>query len=308
MKSKLKLLCLIFFVLDISLAYSAKNFNDLREHEAFFKSQSKEYVEWLSKSGFKELTHFHDTKVSSNKVVLIIGSSFNSDDSLKVYWKTIQNNYYNATHGLLADKILKQFAFLTDLDFTEAEIVIQGKQFVSNSIRIYFKDYTQVAENFPNTMSPGNIQLPIEEITLESTENLIKYQNSDTELVKKLRRTISNFIRKYYEAKGARWYTANVDTTETYYNSFTYRITCLNNEILKDGYYEFVQFYVSIQKINNTVSVYYDINGKFAAGVFCPKQREALYKPVEGTYPGKMEAYAKSMEQKLTEKLKGISP
>jgi len=280
MKSKSTLLCLILFVLDISLAYSADYSTDLRQYEAFFKSQSNEYVQWLSQSGFKELTHFHETKVSSDKVVLIIGSSFTTDDSLKVYWKEIQKNYYNTTHGLLADKILKQFAFLTDLDFTEAEIVIQGRQFASNSIHIYFKDYTQITENFPNTMSPGNIQLPIEDITLESTEKLIKYQNSDITLVKKLRRTISNFIRKYYEGKGARWYTANVDTTQTYYNSFTYRITCLSNEILKDGYYEFVQFYVSIQRINNTISVSYDINGKFAAGVFCPKQKEAIYKPI----------------------------
>ena len=295
-------------MLDISLSYAANNSTDLRQYEAFFKSQSNEFVQWLSQSGFKELTHFHETKVSSDKVVLIIGSSFNSDDSLKVYWKEIQKNYYNTTRGLLADKILKQFAFLTDLDFSEAEIVIQGRQFAANSIHIFFKDYTQITENFPNTMSPGNIQLPIEDITLESTEKLIKYQNSDVTLVKKLRRTISNFIRKYYEGKGARWYTANVDTTQTYYNSFTYRITCLNNEILKEGYYEFVQFYVSIQRINNTISVSYDINGKFAAGVFCPKQKEAIYKPIEGTYPGKMEAYAKSMEQKLTEKLKGISP
>lgn len=128
---------------------------------------------------------------------------------------------------------------------------------------------------------------------------------SKKDSVSHIRRELSKFIIDYYKDKGSFWYDAYVDTSRTFYNKFIYRITCLTDEIITDGYYEYIQFKAEILIQDNAIEVRYDILEKYASGILCPHQRQQFYKSMETYYSDELEDYREDMHNRIETFLKG---
>lgn len=295
----------VLYLLPCTYVIAQSDATDLIIYQEYFENQIKEYKIWLEKTGLTPISNIHTFDVYTDKVVLTLQSSYATDDSLKAYWNANQREFYRNNNHLISDKLFEQFIFLLDLLPNQAEIVIVGKQFHDSYLKIHYTTYLQVEENFPSVMAAGTVNIKLDELKFSNTESKLKVDGDKSELISEIRRNLSHFLIDYYEDKGTYWYTAQVDTSKTFYNTFTYIITCLNNEIISEGHYEFIKYNITIERIENTISVQYDISGKFAAGIFCPKQREAIYKPIESYYPGALDEYANDMKNRINDKLLG---
>lgn len=278
--------------------------NDLREDKPFFDNQILEYEAWLEEAGINELFEVDFTDVYADKLQVNLKSQYATDDSLKIAWKMLQEEYYKKKQGNIGEKMLENMAFLMDIGLDSVALVIQGRQFESTEIKIYFEGYVRVMENFPNVLSGGTIEIPLNKLRLGAYIRPIS-RSAQRVSVPEVRRALSDYILDYYKEKGTYWYKAHVDTSRNFYNRFVYVITCLNKEIISDGFYEYIWFKVEVVLQDSQLEVRYDIIGKYAPVLTCPRQREKFYKSIETHYPGKLKSYAEDMHARIENFLMG---
>jgi hypothetical protein len=276
---------------------------DLRADSIFFHQQVKEFGNWLNKTNIRSIAKIDHLEINSNNLSLILVSNYKTDDSLKVAWRTLQKQFDNTQIEQISEKIFNTFTFLCAIGPDSVSIYIKGKEFKDDGIKIYYKDYVRTDENFPNTLASGILELKLKDISLEHGKKLSSVKSGTS--VSQVRRSINDFIKDYYSHKNGGWYRVNVDTTRNFFNKSTYIITCIKNEIISDGYFEFIQIQVQVYLKGDSIQISYDILGKYATGILCPNQRDKFYKSMETYYQGKVEQYAEEMKERINTHLRG---
>ena len=303
-----KAFLLVYFFSLSFVALFAQNRSDLSLHQDFFDEQKEEFTAWVKTIGFDAIAIPKRAVAEQHKVTFYFQSVFATDDSLRVAWETAQNLYYQQYRGRVGERIFDQLAFLYDVALDELEIKILGNEFKTTNIAIFHQDnHLQVEENFPNVFANSKIILQKDLFKKELALPLGKL-NVNALVAKESKKNITtdniciylgNYLQDYYRKKGTSWYRAHVDTTRTYYNKIIYRVTCLNNEIIQDGFFEYLQIKVEVAQQGDEVSVTFDLIGKYAPGLICPEQKSKFYKSMETYYPNELEEYAKHLQDKI---------
>lgn len=286
---------------------------NLSIHQSFFEKQLPEYNAWMKSIGIDAIATTKAVQAYNSNVVFYLQSVFATDDSLKVAWKAAQDQYYKKYRGRIGERLFDQLAFLYDLELDELEIIILGNQYSNTNIRIYHRDnYLQIEENFPNFFGASDIIIkkdlfekdfvvPIGKLNVNA---LVDENGQRVIAVDKIRAYLGDYLQKYYSDKGTTWYKAHIDTDRTYYNKMIYRVTCLNNEIIQDGFFEYIQIKVEVAEQGEEVLVKFDLLGKYASGLICPKQKTKFYKSMETYYPNELKDYAEYIHDKLENHLR----
>jgi hypothetical protein len=290
---RLPYLVIIFVVSSLTLFAQY----DLTKYKVFFQQQKEEFSFWLQSNGMDKVFFVSDLNISQDKLILKLQSQFETDDSLNVAWDEIQQAYYELSKRRISEKMFDLFIFLCDLEPELAEIHIYGKQ--SRCIRIYYDKYFKLEEGFPKKQSEGgNIEIPLENIKYHKTGSQFT-QDQKGVTVSELTKDIGTFLYEYYKEKNGGIYKVNVDTSRSYVHHFVYRITCLKNEIIQNNFFEFIQIKVVVTQQSQTIQLQYDIQGKYAPYLRCPKQRDEFYKSIEAHYPDAIENYTEHIHNKL---------
>jgi hypothetical protein len=282
---------------------------DLRKDEVFFKNQLTEFHEWLRSTNLNGIVKIDSLQVSPDLVKLYMKSEVKTDDSLKVIWRELQTQFDEIHNGRVGEKMFETLSFLFDLGLDSLQILILTPESNVPKIKLSYSNYFREDENFPNTLGQviinPDIFNPLEKVAIPITEKSYKTRGKRAE-VPEVRRAISHFLHDYYKNKGTAFYSAVIDTSRSagIYNKVIYRMTCLNNEIVQNGFFEFIQFKVEVMEENNAVLIKYDIQGKYASGILCPNLREDFYKNID---PKQVEEYAEMMQDKIKYYLKSKS-
>lgn len=277
--------------------------SDLQADSVFFLQQVEEFGNWLDTTNISSIAHIDHLEIYSDNLSLILESNYKTDDSLKVAWNSLQEQYDNTQIEQISERILNTFAFLCDIGPDSVTIYIKGREFKDSGVKIYYKDYIRVDENFSNVLSSGIFEINLKDIRIEHGKRMNTLSSGTS--VSQVRKSISDYLLNYYSDKNGGWYKVNVDTTRNFFNKFTYRITCIKNEIISDGYFEFIQIQIKVYQKDDDIQVSIDVQGKYASGILCPNQREKFYKSMETTYPGTVERYTELMLDRINNHLKG---
>lgn len=273
---------------------------DLREHEAFFQTQLPHFTSWMEDNQLNQFFTVRALDVQADSLVLILDNAFQADDSLKKAWEDLEKDHIISHRMRIGEEIFNQFAFLFQIKPDQSVIRVIGQDGQTVCIRIYYDEYLQIKNLFSAEMEGGTLNIPLQKIDNLSVIKRVSYGADEESTVKAITKSIKTFLRDYYKEKGARWYMAHIDDSRSYFNSFMLRITCLNKEIITDGYYEYIQVKVKVQQSGDEIQVSYNVYGAYASGILCPKERDSFYKPIgENNYPGKMEDYAFHIEQMI---------
>ena len=298
--SKKTFIIIFFYVFSFSTGGYAQE--KLSFYKDFFNGQKIIYDNWLNMQNFNYMFKSSSLKITDKKLELHIQSNFNTDDSLRLAWEGFRDASFQQSGDRLESFLLSQFAFLMQCNIDSTSIYIKDKNSTKTLISINFDEDIILETFFSLTMEGGSLSIPINEIFNKGKEQQVFVE---TLHVKKISKSIKEFLYSYYAPKSTFFYNAHIDTLESYYNSFTIRVSCINKEIISDGYFEYINIRVEIEKIENTIIVRYDIYGAYASGIRCPRFREGFYVPIgENNYPGKMAIYAMKMKNKINDFLR----
>lgn len=291
-------LLIIFAVCILSQALYAQE--DLKEHQAFFQTQLPHFQAWMNANQLNQLFTVKDLDIQQDSLVLRLNSVFDTDDSLKSAWEKVETDHMVNHRLRIGEEIFDQFAFLFQIRPEQAVIRVLRKDTNNTLIHIYHDEYLQIQSLFPTQMEGGTLNISLDKIRNLAVVQRASYGVDEDHTVRAINKSIKTFFKDYYREKGARWYMAHIDESRSYFNSFMLRITCLNKEIITDGYYEYIQIKVKVQQSGNDIQVSYNVYGAYASGIICPKDKDAFYKPIgENNYPRKMEDYAFHIEQMI---------
>ncbi|GAB3169698.1 hypothetical protein GCM10027291_20460 [Telluribacter humicola] len=264
----------------------------------FYRDQLVEFDQWLS------TTHISDNlKIDSvsyqqegDTLVLLLRSGYKTIDSLSTSWNSVDNQLLERLTSLV-ELLHQQGSFLFDLPPGLLRIEVQGSGGQPFS-EIYFTE--EVKYKNLSVMSGKPIIIPAQELHLPSFKRI---PLPGKPLVKAVTQTLARELKRYYSSKPSSWfYSVQVDTTRTFYNSLIYRVTCLKNEITNDNYFESIELTVDVaQQAKSTVEVRLTIRGKYSGGLLCPEQRDKFYYSMDGKYDGNVNLYASVMERRIEE-------
>lgn len=297
-----RILWLVFYVL---LSGNVLAQEDLTADLPFFQEQLPEYQNWLKTLGVDAYFTTDGVAVAEDKVKVSLKSQL-SDDSLKVVWKELNRKYYEENRWRFGQKLFGQLVFLLDLKDPQLELLIFSQETNDTLVHVYFLEYLRVEEFFSNKMVSGIINIPLESVNLDAHTATERMEGAAYK-AEEVARALGQFIRKYYESRqGGWWADPEIDVSNSYFCYFKYDITCIKNEILSDGYYEFIQFEVEVLKQDKEILVKYDIKGKYAPYILCPGKRNKFYKMMDDE--AAMESYSRKMSKKIESFLKGYHP
>lgn len=148
-------------------------------------------------------------------------------------------------------------------------------------------------------MSGKPVVISLEELRLPISSKRITLNGKH--LVKAVSSVLSSQLNKYYGTKPSSWlYSVKVDTARSSYNKLVYRVSCLKNEIIDDGYFEFIEITLDVaQQPNGSIEVRLGLKGKYCGGLLCPQQREKFYYSMDTKYGGKLADYSDFLERKI---------
>ncbi|MFK7798483.1 MAG: hypothetical protein AB8E82_13610 [Aureispira sp.] len=289
----------------ILMILSSPIYSQYNRDQPFFDRQKKEYNQWLEAKGFSQAFLASAVKVNQENVVLVLQSQY-PEDTLQKIWLHFKRAYSTNYQTRIAEALFDEYVFMFDLPDQTAAISITDHLGVEK-IRISYDGSVNNHEQFTHTLAGGNVKLSVQQLAKPISKQM-KRPLSENEKLHFIRKQLSSFIINYYKDKGTPlWYTARIDTTKAYYNQFTYIITCLNHEIIDDGYFEYIQFKVQLALREDYVDVRYDIKGKYASGWFCPEKRQRLYKSMETHHEEALNNYSEDFEKKIEAFLIGYS-
>ncbi|TAK44431.1 MAG: hypothetical protein EPO28_04890 [Saprospiraceae bacterium] len=283
--------------------------HDLRENQAFFNSQMKEYQTWLDSN---DLGNFFKTErllVAPDKLTLYLfsASAKPSCDSLQAVWEQIGKAFDKEHHRkqLFHEKLLETWSVLTELPTDSMEILLRCDDPAKFSVRIYGEADGRILADEQNmkSLGSGTIEIPFNQLREIHTGGRLDSLGKK-KTVGQVRLAIGDYLRKFYKGKGTPvLYNVRIDTSMSYYQEFTWEFTHLSNAVLKDeGFYEYHRIKIEVQDRNDKLEVSWQFTGKFGSGILFPPRRND-YKLVETYYPGAEKQYEYDLFKKITEYL-----
>ena len=271
----------------------------------FYNDQAKYYQDWLESEGLDLLFEFHDLDLLPNKVNVNLVSNFESQDSLRVVWEEVRLAYFENNFEPIEKHLIEYFRFLMQIRDESVSITIKdqinGKTLI---LIIADKENFILKTYFEQSMAADPIVISIDDIDVLKTDpGLIIDENSDLN-IESINRLLFEYLVSYYSEKGTFWYDAIVDTSEYYRKEFSLDISCLNNEITSDGYFENIHVDLKLIQDDRNIIIRLKIFGSYASGILCPKFRSKFYKPITSSnYPGRLEKYERKMIRKITKEI-----
>ncbi|WP_273211056.1 hypothetical protein [Runella zeae] len=270
------------------------------KESSFFKEQLTEYNQWLTSSHLSNNLKIYtiSQQLAEKTLTITIQSNYISLDSLLSVWKGLDNNLSVKNQISIAELLHQQAAFLFDLQPQNLKIKITAKNGEIFS-EIYFTD--SVEEKHLSTLSGDPIKILLQDLKLPAAYRKIKL--SGKSLVKAVTKTLGTELANYYKSKpSSLFYSIHVDTSQTFYNFFTYRITCLKNEIIQENYFEFIEITVDVAQqsiTHNAIEIRVSVKGKFCGGIRCPEQRTKFYYSMNEKYDSNLQSYAEIMKKRI---------
>ncbi|MFK7932948.1 MAG: hypothetical protein AB8G22_05520 [Saprospiraceae bacterium] len=280
--------------------------DNLLADEAYFQRQLPEFSLWLQRYHFDRVVQIKQIAVQSNQVVLDLVSNFAHApfDSLPVAWDALAFEYERMHREPIEHRLLYAFAFHNDLQPYQAKIRIRSRdpRFFDVLIWADHRGNVHVEENARiSYMSSGIFSLNQNELREMSSggRDTLGYQSIST-----VRRAISSYLFNYYSNKGTPvLYKAKIDTTRTYHNELTYKITNISHEVLDDGFFEYIRINIAVDQKGDQVEIKWNFQGKYGSGIwFAP--RESQYKNMEIHYAGQLQRYEQDLIKQITYHLK----
>jgi len=243
-------------------------------------------------------------EVQEDLLTLYLKSTYITDDSLKQAWLGLKKSHYQ-THGeTLSEKLFDRCAFLLEVSPDSLEIILQGREHAKTRVHIFYDEYVQKEEAFPEIYSGGTLTVSLDSVHLASGKG--KTQKEGEYTVKEIKEALYTYLTDYYKQKGSYWYNARVQTEREYAAGFTLRIRCLSNEAT-EFYFESIEYEVKVMLRAKAIEVQYDIRVKYASGLMCPPFRKGFYKSLDVRDPDAEKRYADKMRQKLDSFIRGYN-
>lgn len=297
----MKKLSLIFICFLLSISLSAQD--NLLDNEKAYQALTEEYKSWLDSNGIATVFTVRNLEVYVDQLILNLDSNYATDDSLKTAWNILQKDYYEKTEGRISEKMHNYFTFLYGIEPTQAKLIIHGNQYSNTHMRMFYEldsdsvDMSFVLEEeFPQVQAGGVLEIPMKELRLPKTAHSTVPDKAWT--IPDLQDSIEVFLERYYKSKSKGWYTVRVNK-KSYHSEFRYRVTCIYNEIINEGYYESIEIKIILSNIDNTFRMQYDILGKYGPYLLCPEEKDRFYKSIDTHYPNKLEEYAEHINKML---------
>lgn len=296
-----KLFCLCLYI--YLRCIPAQTQTNLEQHLPFFEKQLNAYKQWMDSQEFNSIFTVEDVRIKNEYLEVNMQSSFIADDSLKYFWENHREMFYRKHNDRLEELIFDYCSFLMQISPDSLRLNIFGVDSSQPLIIIRHEQYVVWEGHFPASMEGGTINIPLKDLSIKPTSQNILTNSNET--VNALTSRLKIFFYDYYSSKGTVFYKALLDTTDTYSQSFTFRVSCLNKEVITDGYFEYLEIKIEVQKIEDNIIVVYDVFAAYASGIRCPKFREVFYSPIgENNYPGKLRKYSDRLKQRIENLIK----
>lgn len=280
--------------------------DNLLPHEPFYQAQIPEFKAWLQTYHFDRLVQVEGIQVHSNQVILHLVSNFNANpfDSLAMAWDAMQFEYEQLYNEAMEKRLFEAFVFHNDLQPHQAKIHIRSHHPRLFDLTIWADHWgdIHIEENARvSYLSSGIFNINQKELRQMSHggRDTLGYQS-----VMSVRRAISQYLFNYYSEKGTPvLYKAQIDTTRTYHNELTYKITNISHEVLDDGFFEYIRINIAVAQKGDLVEIKWNFQGKYGSGIlFAP--RESQYKNMEVRYANQLQSYEKDLIKQITHHLK----
>ncbi len=287
--------------------------SSLIDKKAFFKFQQSEFQQWLSATQLDQAFKTDRIEIRPEKVRLFL-TAVAADDPcifLQNSWEVWKDEFNQAHHGslLFHEKLLKTWSTLTELPTDSVQIILHCNDPNLLRINIYGDSSGRILLEEENQQVMGSGTIPIPYHHLKSMYTASSLDSINAKLtVRKVRLAVSDYIlNKWYKGKGTPiLYNVRIDTTESYYNDFSFEFSHLSNEVLEEGYFEYHRIEVEVQERNERIEIDWEFTGKFGSGILFPPRRND-YKLMETYYKKDLERYEERLFKKISEFLKNLS-
>lgn len=291
--------------------------HDLSQDAVFFESRISDYQSWLVNMGYDRYMNVEKIVVGPDKLTLYLKNGFQGTgncDSLQAAWSQLRKQFYTDTRQALHSVMLEKLCFqMDDLPFDSAEINLQcsGSKF---SVRIYGEKMengrivARMEEIKDESMGSDVIHIPIEQVKDIYRNKQTKLNQKDSVDIRKVRRAVGKFFYDKYQYKGTKWlWTAKIDTTNTYFNEFSYKISQISGEILLGrNFFELHYINVKIEEVNKMLTISWSFQGKYGGGlIYSPREASSDYHDIETSqFKNLFDIYQKNLFRQLEEYLR----
>lgn len=290
---------------------------DFRRNWDFFQSRQIEYQTWLATNTLGNFFRVESLETTPKRLVLVVASTFTGEyacDSLRSAWNTLREQCYRDTRQQLHALMLEKFCFQMDLPLDSAGILI----YCPNStyqVRIFGersegRQTARFEEVEDKSMGSGVIPIPVGQLKEVYLGGGTRFGEKSGADIRKVRRAVGDYFYRHYQPKGTKWFwKAQIDTSSSYYNEFTYHITYISGQVLKGrNFFEYHRVNVKIEQVNEVLNISWNFSAKYGGGlVYPPHTNSNDYRDLEtSAFKGAFEDYQRDLFKKLEEQLKQL--
>lgn len=291
---------------------------DFRLHDEFFQKAKEDYTQWLSSTPMGKFLKVGKLDVYEDKIILTVNDKFLGDsmsrcDSLSGAWEALRSAYYTDNNQqLLHSAMLEKLAFQMDMEIDSTEIIIECPS-SDYKLRIYGERdpdgylTTRFKEKKTTNLATGILSFELDDMHDIFKTGKKTYTNKDAIDIYKVRRAISDFFYERYKTKGTWLWDAKIDTLNSHFNEFTYKITHIDGEVLKDmNYFEYHYINIKVNQTDEKFNIIWKFQAKYGGGLlYPPRQSSSDYHDIESSpYKELFEEYKDEMFKYLEDKLR----
>lgn len=266
----------------------------------FFKKQVVEFQKWIENSQIGFLKVSNVTIQDNGKLSINLSTTNQDPDSLYSIWLNTKRGFEREDIVQFEERLLKVSSFLCDSEMEKTNILISNHSGTFQISIEYLDGRINVQEDIERKMVSELIKIDLSDLNIPKSILKDTIRNNS---IRAVRGNLSDFLIDYYKDKGTFFYEARIDTSYTFWNEFSYIVTCLSNEIIHEGFFEFIRLDVVLSQSEKNLEILLEIQGKYAAALVCPEKRKSFYKSMDIHYSESLRRYASFMKNKFIQHL-----
>jgi hypothetical protein len=257
---------------------------DLVDSDSFFQYQKKDINAYLSRQIPAAHLSTAAIKTESHLVTLQLMPDVKQACSVTpLAWAKAEQNNVD-----WQKKLLNHWAFLAEIDVTQAAIEVQCCK-----EKHFFRRMGPAIAGADVRTARGNEWVPLIKPLAFVEQEVTPKTSDDTELSTLLQQSKANEVtqkvrkfceQKYLNLPKARYiWDAEMKFTEISDTEFQVEVTYISNVAISDGYFEYHKIYVTTQQTGNNAILNVRLLGKYGSGIiFAPRRND--YKDMEINY------------------------
>lgn len=270
---------------------------DLRKDIKFLQDTALlEFKTWLEASRLSQVLKVQKLEVNPNRLDLYLSSPL-PDKSLIATWDSLQKDFYTRYEEELSAYLFEHFRFQMEVEKEMVNIYIVGKSPAFFTVKIFYENYgVQKQEQILKAMGNGEKPIPIEDLKkiYRSSKDKVNKQN-----IKAIQKKIQSYLLAYYKKKGSQiGHKARVNILDEGYAEFSFDAWNFSNEVVKDNFFEYVHWTITLAKDNNKIVIKYDLKSKYGSGFFYAP-RKSGYKNREPAQSEAVKRYERIIMNKI---------